>query len=128
MSQRDPRQYVDRRRKKDWVTRAIPILSSISWIAALAILIFLDRASPDRANFFTRLAGTMVYSTWNTQMLRIALIILVVVFIICLIGIIFNALRHRRKTDKFNIPIIIMEIVSGVGIVVFLVNFGSHIF
>lgn len=128
MSMRDPSQYVERRRKRDWVTRAVPIIAAIGWLAAIVMLVLLDRASPTHADFFSRLAGKLVVSSWNTQMLQYVLLILVGVFVICLVGFILNLLRHKRKTDKFNMPIIVLGIASVIGIVAFLIAFGKYIF
>ncbi|MDR0906117.1 MAG: hypothetical protein LBN00_08105 [Oscillospiraceae bacterium] len=125
--QRQPqRQNTERRRKKDWVVRLISLLSVVGWIAAIVVLFFLDKAKPESANFFTNIFNlSLHHTTWNTSLVRTALIIQVAVLAVCVLGFLFNMTRHRRKSDKYNRAIIILGVVSVVSIVLFLVNFGN---
>lgn len=113
----------DRRRKKDWVTRAVPALSIIGWLLAIATMFFLDGAKPLTENVFTRLYGVEIHSVWNQNLLRITLSLLIFVAAICLIGFLFNLLRKRRKSDRFNKSVIILGIIAVLSIIVFLIIF-----
>lgn len=113
----------DRRRKKDWVTRAIPAISISGWLLAIATMFFLDGAKPMRENAFTRLYGMEIHSTWNQNLLRVTLSLLIFVAAICLIGFLFNLLRKRRKSDRFNKSVIILGSISVLSIIVFLFAF-----
>lgn len=115
----------NRRRKKDWVTRAVPIVSGIGWLAAFVMLIYLERARPADYNFFSRYYGAPLPSPWNTSLLRIALVVLIGVLCVCIIGFLFNMTRHRRKSDKYSLSILILGALALVGIVVFLWQFGG---
>lgn len=133
MSDRSPRnsdenaQFVDRRKKADWVTKAASILSVVAWVIAIAMLLLLERAQPQQSNLFTNLLGVTIQSSWNTSLLRIAFILLVAALGVCTIAMIFNALRNRRKTDKYKKSIIILGSITLVGIVLFLYRFGAYL-
>lgn len=126
-NQEQPRVFVERRRKKDWVTTVIPYLSVAAWIIAAVALVLLDQASPQGESFFSRMLGAPVRSSWNTSMLYTAFIALASSFVICLIGFLFNLLRHSRKTDRFNKSVIILGACSLVGLVAFFIRFSSYL-
>ncbi|MDR1620228.1 MAG: hypothetical protein LBS18_06170 [Clostridiales bacterium] len=120
-----PKRFVERRRSKDWVTKAVPIFSVIGWLASLVMLVFLDRAKPPSSDFFSRYFGAQLRTEWNVSLLRTALITLITVFCFCVFGFLFNAARHRRKTDKYNKSILILGIISLAGIIAFVLVFGN---
>lgn len=115
----------ERRRKKDWITRAVPAFSLISWAATIVMLVFLERARPQQRTFLDTVLDAPLRTTWNTSLLRMCLALLIAVFFVCVLGFILNASRQRRKTDKFNKSIIIMGILSLFGIAIFLWRFWS---
>lgn len=123
--QPEGRTFVERRKKRDWVSRAVPIISGVGWAAAFFTLMFLEKATPQQADLFTRLFNIPLQSAWNTQMLAISLATLILVFLVCAAGFVFNILRHRRKEDKYNKSIIILGCISLVSIVVFLITFAD---
>ena len=124
-------EYLERRKKSDWIVKMATILSLISWAFAIAVWAVLEAASPERnyefiTSFFSsRLdAQIQIRSYWDTTLLPIAFLLLVASFAICLAGFIFNKMRMRRKTDKYRKSIIIIGIITILGIAVFLVRFG----
>lgn len=125
---RQPRQFVERRKRRDWVTRAISIISIAGWVLAISALLFLQTASPQGADMFTINSRTVLKSSWNTNLLRIILVMLIVVFVACAFGFCFNLLRHKRKTDRYKKSIIILGLISIAGIALFLLVFGGLLF
>ncbi|MDL2225861.1 hypothetical protein LJC20_06705 [Eubacteriales bacterium OttesenSCG-928-M02] len=123
----EPRQFVERRRQRDWVTKAVPIFSVVGWVSAICTLLMLESARPKSEDLFSRMIGSPVRSYWNTTLLWVALGLLTLVFFACLFGFLFNAFRHKRKTDRFNKSIIILGIISLVSIGAFLLRFGSYL-
>ena len=119
------RVFVERRKRKDWMTKAITIFSVFAWIAAFAILSFLDMARPQQGNFLSWLFAAPVRSSWNASMLRIAFAILLAVFLVCVVGFLFNLFRSRRKSDRYNKSLIILGVLSLIGIVIFLWKFAT---
>ena len=116
--------FVERRRKTDWVTYMASILSFISWLVAFAVLIVLDQAQPEKDNIFTTWFGVEVRKVWDTSLLPIAFLVLVVSLCFCIFAFIFNILWKKRKTDKYKKSIIISGAVTLVGIIFFVVRFG----
>lgn len=122
------RPFVERRKRRDWVTRSISYFALISWVVSIAALLFLDRARPRSADFFTYLAGEVVQSSWNKTLLLVVFLILIVVVVISIAGFFLNMTRHRRKSDKFNPWLITICIASVVGLAAFLIVFWSALF
>jgi hypothetical protein len=101
------------------------ILSVVSWLVALAVWAVLDRASPERENMFTRMFGVTVRENWDGTLLPIAFVLLLVSLGICVLAFFFNKLRMKRKTDKYRKSIFIIGGITILGIVFFLMRFGS---
>ena len=121
--------YPNRRRQADWVVKGASILSVISWLVAFGAFLVFEFASPPRT------AGVLdVYAEatgprgWQYDLLPYALILLIVAVFMCLVAFIFNAMRMKRKTDKYRKSIIIIGAFTVVGLVAFLMRFGGIIF
>jgi len=121
---REGSEFVERRKKVDWVVRMATILSVLSWVVASAVLFVLDRASPEKEHMFTRMFGVTVRGYWETPLLSIALILLIGSLGICIFAFIFNMLRMKRKTDKYKKSILIIGSLTILGIVFFIIRFG----
>ena len=119
--------FQERRRQTDWVVNAASILSVLSWLVAFAVVLVLDIASPQRANFFTNVFDGVVTATWNQTFLPLALILLILSFCSCIAAFIFNMMRMRRKTDKYRKSVIIMGVLTLIGIIAFIFRFGSYL-
>jgi len=117
--------FQERRKKADWIAKATTIMSLLAWVAALAVWVFLDMASPDKENMFTRAFGINVRGYWDVSLLPSAFILLIGSLVLCLIAFFFNKLRMRRKTDKYRKSVFIIGGITIIGIVAFLVRFGS---
>jgi len=126
--------FLERRKKVDWIVRIASVLSFISWGVALAVWVVLDLASPERETFFASLARsnrtifgsnqTYIRTYWDQNLLPIAFLLLVASLAICLVAFFFNKARMRRKTDKYRKSIIVIGIITIAGIVAFLIRFG----
>ena len=130
--------FQERRRKVDWVVRMATILSLVAWIVAFTVWIVLYVAEPDKRFAFTETAvitNTTDFRTediaearrdyWDEALLPIAFGLLVASLIICVVAFVFNAMRMRRKTDKYRKSIMVIGGVTIIGIVLFLIFFGS---
>jgi uncharacterized membrane protein len=91
------------------------------------MLMLFSEAQPGKENFITRVLGISVPRTWDSQLLWLSLIMLLACFVFCAVGIIFNLLRHRRKTDRFSKPLILLCCASAIGIVAFLARFAVYL-
>ena len=122
-----PVKYEDRRKKPDWVVRSVTIVAAIGWVLALFALLLLDRASPVEGNFITRFLDIPVVSFWNTTLIRVAFAMTIASFAVCFAGIILNAARHRRKTDRYNKLLISITIASTLLLVLYLAFFARYL-
>lgn len=127
-SSRRKEDFVERRKKPDWVVKAVTICSIIGWALAVLAMLFMDFASPKKENFFSRLFQAPVDSGWNSGLLIFILVILTMVFFLCLIGLIFNMSRHKRKSDKFSKSLIFLGVASLVALIAYFMYFSRFIF
>jgi len=123
-----PPDYIERRKKKDWIVKAVPVISVIGWLSAFVSLSFLDAAQPAKETFWSSIYSVRIVSFWNPLMLQLSLIMAVEVFLVCLLGFMFNLMRHRRKTDRFSKSILILWPLSVFYIAYLLIRFGYLIF
>ena len=121
------RRFVERRKKQDWVVKSASIIAILGWVGAMIALLLIDRAAPAQENFVTRFLKLTVFSTWNTTMLRWAFFAVIASFVTCIAGLILNATRQRRKTDKFNKLLITISVISTFLLVFYLVNFTRYL-
>ncbi len=95
----------DRRRGPDAVTRGINYTAIISWIILIVIFLMVSLSKPGMV--FNPKSGLNVGGTWDMKLLRYALYMVFPLFILSIIGLISNASRHKRKSDRFNKTLII---------------------
>jgi len=131
----EKKQWVEKRKRTDWVTWMASVLSAVSWVTAFAVWFVLDRAQPIKETFLTRAAinaedGSKAEfsSEWNGPLLNAAFALLVASLVICAAAFIFNMLRKKRKTDKINKSIIIIGCVTAAGLALFLNKFWDYLF
>jgi ABC-type phosphate transport system permease subunit len=116
--------FIERRgRKPDRVSQCIALFVVIGWVFAIFMLGFQFEAQPKGEDFFTRYFGSRPNLGTDLGLLRLSFISLVVSFTACVVGILLSFKRNRRKTDKFNKPLIVLGIITIVGIFVFFVKF-----
>ena len=122
-----PRKYVERRKKQDWVVRSVTAVAALGWFSAIIALLLIDKASPAQENFFTRFLDINVVSYWNISLLRWAFAATLISFLVCVVGLILNATRHRRKTDRYNKLLITISIISTVLFLLYLIFFSRYL-
>ena len=123
--------YLDRRKKADWIVRMATILSVLSWAVVIAVWAVLDAASPERERQFISSiirkhldVQSYVRTRWDETLLSVGFLLLVASLAVCLVAFFFNKLRMKRKTDKYRKSIIVIGSITIMGIVAFLIRFG----
>jgi NDP-sugar pyrophosphorylase family protein len=122
-------EFQNRRRKSDWLVNTAAIMSILAWVVTFAVWIVLSQAAPHRQTVFF-----FVYSVydrreyWDSPLLYVAFALLLASLAICTAAFFFNKLRMRRKTDKYRKSVFIIGGVTLLGLIYFLINFGSVIF
>lgn len=113
------RRAQNRRRRPDVLVKWVQISGGISWSLVFTALLITIFAKPQMQTTFEYFNKIYLDKNWNLQLLRAAFVVLVLLFIFCVISLVFNALRSRRKTDRFNKSIIFNAIASFMGIILF---------
>ena len=119
--------FVDRRKRPNWIVRIVSALAILGWIGVFVALLFIDKAAPAQENFITIYLGETVVGYWKQSMLRGAFAATLISFLVCIIGLVINAVFHRRKTDRYSKLLISVSIVSTVILVVYLIYFSGYL-
>ncbi|MFZ5354096.1 MAG: hypothetical protein ACOZCL_15435 [Bacillota bacterium] len=115
------RRPYDRRRRPDVLAKWVRVSGGISWFLVILALVTAIFAKPRMDTIFDQHNNIRVPHNWDTQVLQTAFIILIALFIFCVISLIFNSMRMKRKTDRFNRSIIFNAVASLFGILMFLI-------
>lgn len=117
---KDGRHFVERRRGRDWMVKAISAFTGAGWLFVMFMLLLFSKAQPGTENFITKVLNIRVDAYYNPRFLWLSLYALIAAFVFCLFGVLFTIMRSRRKTDRFNKPLIFLSVMSAVGIFLFL--------
>jgi len=118
---RDPRQFPERRRRKDWVSRCITFFAVIGWGCAFVAFTYGNRAKPGFDSVVLRALGGTVRQYWDIDMLNLSFRVLLITLFICVLGFLINMSRYRRKSDRINKPLLVLAIITFVAIIVFFI-------
>jgi hypothetical protein len=108
----------NRRRGPDALVKAIQLFSIISWLFIFVILIFFSLAKP-RFQGFGKGMSAVQSGSWDTFFLDSILYVLIAQFLVCFLGLLFNANRMKRKGDQFSKSLIFFSVMSLIGAVLF---------
>lgn len=118
----DLRAPVDRRRRPDGIIKFVNIASAIGWIMIIISCSVIIYAKPEDTNMFYQMFHIPVRNYWNYSLLSVVFYLLIFLFVLSVFGIIANATRQRRKTDRMKKSLIFQAIMSALGMIVLLVN------
>ena len=118
-----PPERENRRKRKDIFTKCVQWFAAVSWIIAVAIVLIFAFAQPPRENIYTHLLNFIASKAWNMKYIYFAVWMLIANIAVCLFGLIFNAMRHKRKTDRFNKSILILGTLSVISLIAISVRF-----
>lgn len=116
------RSFQKRRRGPDLLVKSIQYFATVSWVLILLLFIALSVAKPRMETFFDRWGGGRLSGTWDKTFMGYAFYLMVLLFIICTIGLIANSSRHKRKNDSYNLSLVIFEIMSIIGIILYIAS------
>lgn len=113
----------NRRKGPDILVKWVQWASGIAWILFIAIFMTTLVAKPDIETMFDQMFAVHIRSTWDNELMSVAFILMIILFIFCLVSIAFNYLRRRRKTDRIHKSLIFLTFLSFIGILISLYMF-----
>ena len=105
------------------------MLCSLRWLALsgwgllVAALVFFDKAKPEMMTIFERYYGLRVRTWWDAEMAGQMGSLLLAGLVVGLLGVSFNALRHRRSSDEWRINLWMLLLTSLVGLSLYFRHF-----
>ncbi len=117
------REFVERRKGPDVLVRLVHWLGITAWIIMFFILAITDRAKPQMATFFDRFFKVQVRETWNYSLVQWSFYLMILLSLLCILGLLANVKRHKRKSDRYSFHLIMMLILATVGIMMYLASF-----
>jgi hypothetical protein len=113
---------MERRRRSDAVVKLVTITSIVGWILIAISSMLAIYAKPEQTNFFHELFNLPYRTHWDYSLLDVVYILLIALLLISILGILFNSMRNRRKTDKFRKSLIFQAFMSILGIIILWYN------
>ena len=125
----EPRKFVERRKKKDWVVQSVTIISLVGLTATAGIVFFLGMALPgENQEWLTILPVQVQKMTVSVSLLWVAVGLLAFNIAACITGFFLNMKRMRRKTDRYNKLVIFLGSLSVIVLTVLIFNYSSILF
>jgi hypothetical protein len=116
---------LDLRSEPDLITKSIAKFSVVCWYLTIGALIITCLAIPVVRNFFNVTFGLNLKSGWSKTLYHIDLYLLIAIFLISGLGLTFNSIRHRRRTDRYDATLIYFVVLSALCIIGYLLFFRA---
>ncbi|HWR62215.1 MAG TPA: hypothetical protein VN580_11420 [Clostridia bacterium] len=113
----------DRRRGPDALTKWVSYAGIISWILIAAALFITFIAKPGFESYMDDSFHIKLQEDWNEILMHYAFVLLVLLFFFCMVSILINLMRYRRKSDRLNKTLILNAAASLTGIILYLLFF-----
>ena len=117
----------ERRKRPDMISRGVTAITILGWLGAAVSIVFLELARPAGENILLRLLDVTVVSSWDSSKLIWAYSAIMLSLVASVFGLIFNAVRLRRKADRYNRLLIVLCAVSVILIILFLVSYSRYL-
>lgn len=106
-----------RRHGDDKLIKRLNVITLITWAFSIITLYMIFFARPPVESVFYKWHKTRLGGAWDEFMLQNSIFFMVICFILSITGLVINKFRHKRKTDKYRVSLIILAILSLVGII-----------
>ncbi len=107
----------NRRRGPDTMTRMITICGIVSWLVIVVAFLIYQMTHPMGGSYNT-IRQTMIDFSAGVI---IAKVLLLLNFLLCIWGMAMNMMRHKRKSDRFRISLVVSAVVSLGGFIAMMV-------
>jgi len=123
------------RKKRDWKSAMVTIMSLIAFGVMAAVWVVLEAAAPERemrfiTSFFNVQFGaeSVIRARWDYALLYVAYVLQLISLGACLIASVINIMYVKPKEGKYKKGVFIISGITILAFVVFLIRFGSVIF
>ncbi|PID28200.1 MAG: hypothetical protein CSB55_05945 [Candidatus Cloacimonadota bacterium] len=114
---------VFRVRKKDKWIYILNFLGIFSWVLLILCTFLYSAAAPEKSNFYDIRFNKNIRTVWDYGILEYLFRVLILGLGISSIGLIINLNRHSRKTDRYRISLIILNVASIFGLFLYVFYF-----
>jgi hypothetical protein len=111
-----PQRKKRRCRKRDILMAVLLWVSIFCWGFFVAAIVFIQQASPEVQNVFSRHLELELREEWDLAAVSSALDLMYVVAGLSLVALLLKAVRHRRKRDRFPLSFTLLFLSSVIGI------------
>ena len=111
---------LNERSGSDLVVKLKKFSAVLSWFIAFGIFVLLGFARPPVRGFFDRQYDIQFQQTWNMMLVQYAYFLMYPLVLICIIGLIANASRHKRKYDTYSASLVVLGLMGILGIIYFI--------
>jgi hypothetical protein len=118
----EKRRVNERRKGPDLLIKWVKWTAVIGWLFIIMIVFVVVEAKPPFETLFDRKLKIKLRDTWDMDLLRYSLYMMILLLVLCIIAFVNNLLRHKRKTDRFSVSVFLLGIASIVGIIIYLVK------
>lgn len=114
---------LDRRKGPDALVKWAKWSGIISWILVSTALFITLIAKPRFESYMDKSLHVKLQDSWNTDLLQYVFLVLILLFFFCMLSIVINLMRFKRKSDRFNKTLIINAAAAFIGILLYLFLF-----
>jgi hypothetical protein len=116
-------QNINYRHNDKWVIM-LNFLAIFSWVLLLFLVFLYTSAAPERSTFYDTRFNKNVRTTWDYRALDSLFQAMMIGLGLSSIGLIININRHHRRTDRYRISLVILNLVSIIGIFIYVFFFN----
>ena len=109
----------NKRKGPDILIKSKEILIFSSWMLFLTIFTLFSLAKPGETAMLGKLYNVSSNYIWDNGKIKSAFFLMIILALICMIGLVINSQRLRRKSDNYSLTFIIFGIFSIFGVIVY---------
>ena len=113
---------IERREGPDIIVKSLRWFGFIGWFLMVVALIIVEKAKPRTTNLFSTIfdADPNLRTYWDRDLVHYIFYLMIVGFTLSVAALVFNALRHKRKSDTYRLYLILLGVVSFIGMLIYL--------
>ncbi len=114
---------LDLRSEPDFISKSIGKFAVVCWVLTILAVIITGLALPVVRDFIGTAFNLDLQSTWSKLLYHIDFYAFAAIFVVSGLGLYFNSIRHRRRTDKYNPSLLCFLVLSALCMIGYLIFF-----